>query len=216
MSKNKFNTRTEVQEYVLDKLIENFEEAGFKVHKGRKTLRRKNPSGFDEMECSVVDYDGEYTIEFSIAIRKNEVDDIYNQFSDSNPKSFKHTRTFLAVQYRLEGVDKEEREFYIKKRKNVDDALENFFEFMSTHGMAYYEKYADLKKMDEAINSDPEAPQIHIFDEMERARRGLILAKLTDNPNFEDLVDTYRKTLDGWTQIYIEEFEALIKHLKTL
>ncbi len=76
---------------------------------------------------------------------------------------------------------------------DLDAAAETIEMYFNRIAKPYYERYNNLRTIDEIFNNPPfaynPADVGGMFDD--RCMRGLIVAKLADNPNYSNLVSIY-------------------------
>lgn len=80
---------------------------------------------------------------------------------------------------------------------DVEAAVDSLERYYNTIAKPYFEKYQDLKSFDDIINNPPfeYSPANAGLGLDERCMKGLIIARLVNNPNYEKLVATYDEAI---------------------
>jgi hypothetical protein len=85
------------------------------------------------------------------------------------------------------------------QNEDIEAAVETLEKYYNDIAMPYFERYTTLKAIDDIINSPPfDCCPAHVggnFDN--RCMKGLIVAKLVNNPSYEELVRIYDDKIKG-------------------
>jgi hypothetical protein len=100
--------------------------------------------------------------------------------------------------------------------EDVEAAVESLKNYYNTIAKPYFEKYQDLKSINNIMNNAPfehnPADVGGAFDS--RCMKGLIVARLVNNPNYEQLVQTYDEAIKGTMDSEsIENYYKVREHL---
>lgn len=84
-------------------------------------------------------------------------------------------------------------QFILLFEEDVTAAVETLFEYYSTIAKPYFKKYSSLKAIDDIMNNDPfdYLPPYYGAGLDGRCMKGLIVAKLVNNPEYDKLVTIY-------------------------
>ena len=73
-----------------------------------------------------------------------------------------------------------------------------------------------MEQMDLAINEEPTRAHPFFLDELDHTCVGLTLAKLCGRPEFDELRNVYRSSLEGWDEMFLEQYDKLSETLSNL
>lgn len=160
-----------------------------------------------------VDRKPEYKISLVFEIRNDQVEDIANRFSLSNPDYFKYSATVIVpfmyfVQKRLDFIVSNEADF-----DSMYDSVSSLYQHTIK---PFIESHASLQEIsmfvDNAIQeSNPFFPiTINLY------RRNIILLKLTNNIEFENKANQIRTEIESFPENEKQVFENTYQYLKTL
>lgn len=105
----------------------------------------------------------------------------------------------------------------LMQNEDIIAAIETLEAYYENIAKPYYESYKSLEAIDDIINNPPfEHCPAHVggrFDN--RCMKGLIVARLVDNPNYEHLVATYDEVIKGTMNTEsIENYYKVREYLK--
>lgn len=97
--------------------------------------------------------------------------------------------------------------------KDVEIVSKELLKHFQDIALDYFNKYNSIKAVDESLNSYPSEYCVHMSNDTYRFMKGLIAAKLENNPNYEDLLQTYSDlmTMRAMPQNSFEELSNLKK-----
>lgn len=190
-------------------------ERGFKKVKHEDLcFRKKMDGGYQQVDAIIVDYDGIQKVSFVFEIRNDAVEGILNRNLDRLPGSMDESTTLMVMHGIILGLPRlEEKQYHIKKKEDVVSCCEDFLSFLSTKGLAFLDRYSDLREMDRAINTDRLTPHPFFQDELDRACLGVVLAKLTERPSPDTIAAEYRSTVEYWPPPLVAQFDSLVRYL---
>jgi hypothetical protein len=171
---------------------------------------RKTELGAESITIAASNYSPLYKAGMVISVGFNDIYRIEHYISQTEPKYLKvpvtinlHLDQFLGTKsYRYEMQTENDIECFYKLA----------IDFLNKAGFHFFQKYLTLESIDELMNADPysdpdEAGVIHV-----RSKRGIIVAKLVNNPNFDTLVTAYRDRLQRGP-LYLRKFEECVKFI---
>ncbi|WP_338790919.1 hypothetical protein V9L05_22555 (plasmid) [Bernardetia sp. Wsw4-3y2] len=181
------------QTFFVKQLIPFFREWGFEYIDVYSQFRKTDKIGFQNVILSISQYETEIWIEVTLGIRKDEVERITQPFL-SNPTDFQNQTTTISV-----SVGKLNQNPYFRyKAENEEDlevCAEELIKFMSEEGMIFLEEKNSMQELDLAFNRIPKRPILYIYNQHHRFFKGIVLAKITNNPRYEELVELYYRSL---------------------
>jgi hypothetical protein len=186
-------------------------DRGFKKN-DKESLIRKTNLGFDKISILVSSYSPIYIVRFVLNTRFDELELIMNSFRDMNPKFINKTPSFMVRQELL--IKKDRYEYHIETEKDIKDMGSDFEKFMNDHGWSFFEKYNDLEAIHVDVNSSPKEPCLLYNDKCSRAMYGVLVAKILNKTEFDQLVVEYRDYLKGWNEYDQGRYEKLVMYLK--
>ncbi len=181
------------QTFFVKQLIPFFREWGFEYIDKYSQFRKTDKMGFQNVILSISQYEEEIWIEITLGIRKNEVEHIAQQFL-SHLTDFQNQTTTISV-----SVGKLNQNPYFRyKAENEEDlevCAEELMDFMTERGMTFLEDKNFLKELDLTFNQVPKQPILYVYNQFHRPFKGIILAKITNNPKYDELVELYYHSL---------------------
>ena len=181
------------QTFFVKQLIPFFKEWGFEYIDAYSQFRKTDKMGFQNVILSISQYETEIWIEVTLGVRKNEVEHISQQFL-SNLTDFHNQTTAISV-----SVGKLNQNPYFRyKAENEEDlevCAEELIKFMTDEGMIFLEEKNSMQDLDAVFNKIPKRPILYIHNQHHRFFKGIVLAKITNNPRYEELVELYYRSL---------------------
>lgn len=160
------------------------------------------------------DRDKGYIVSPSLAIRIDEIEDIYHKVSGFEPQFQKDTPTIWPTIKDLQRA-KDGYEYELDSVEDKTPVVEKLFSIFKDIGLPFLEKNSSIAAIDKLLNSNPENEN-SIFDTpVPRFYRGVIVAKLAKRENYEQIVETYRKYLSQVNGYHLDNYEKLIKILNS-
>jgi hypothetical protein len=105
---------------------------------------------------------------------------------------------------------------WLRQNEDVESAIETLEWYYNDIAKPYFERYDTLDAIDDIINNPPfDHCPAHVggnFDE--RCMKGLIVARLVDNPNYDQLVATYDEAIkETENSMSIENYHKVREYL---
>jgi len=88
--------------------------------------------------------------------------------------------------------------YFRYKAENEEDlevCAEELIKFMTDEGMIFLEEKNSMQDLDAVFNKIPKRPILYIHNQHHRFFKGIVLAKITNNPRYEELVELYYRSL---------------------
>lgn len=100
-------------------------------------------------------------------------------------------------------------------RGAVLSAVKKEIEFYEFFVDKYFIQYSDVVFLDGLLNSKPDRLNVTTYNPIHTAFLAIIVAKLTFNPNFDNLIPFYREVVNSFNKNFNEEFELLVKYAQS-
>ncbi|TDB64565.1 hypothetical protein [Arundinibacter roseus] len=178
-------------------------------------FRRSTVSGFDNVIFSFSPYQEALWVDVFFGNRFETVEQIAQQFLTNRLDFRPDANTLLTTIGRFR-----QRTYFHYKLKNQSDfdaACADITTFFVEKGFAFFELVGTLSELDSILNDFPEQRCAYVANATHRAFKGLIAARLAQNPRFEKLYDFYKKELadnytDQPTQISFEKLHTFLQY----
>lgn len=181
------------QTFFVKQLIPFFKEWDFEYIDTYSQFRKTDKMGFKNIILSISQYEDEIWIEATLGIRKDEVERISQPFL-SNLSDFRNQTTTISI-----SLGKLNQNPYFRyKAENEEDlevCAEELTKFMTEEGMIFLESKNSLQELDLIFNKLPKRPILYVHNQDHRFFKGIVLAKITNNPKYDELVELYYRTL---------------------
>ncbi len=179
-------------------------------------FQRQFESGFKSCIISVSEYKAEFWVELSIGIRFNIVENLANQFTLTLKDYHQHTHTILTSYGRM--IGNQYFRFKVTDNTQVSDMCREMNHFLDTAGFTFLDQNSSIYQIDELINTYPERPSKFIYNQSNRCIKGLIIAKLCQNPHFNTLVKAYHFILEkhSLSDRMLPRYVKLVNHLNLI
>ena len=159
-----------------------------------------------------------FSISVKLYIEQKQIENVYEKIlGKSNRLTLGNTlqRIYNSPDGR-EVVSSGTMDINIINDSDVEAAIESLEDFYNRIAKPYYEKYQDMKSIDDIINNPPfencPADVGGIF--ADRCMKGLIVARFVNNPNYEQLVKIYDEAIKETMHVQsIESYYKVREHL---
>ena len=181
------------QTFFVKQLLPFFKEWGFEYIDVYSQFRKIDKMGFKNVILSISQYEDEIWIEVTLGIRKDEVERLTQPFLSSLSDFQNHTTTISVSLGKLN-----QNPYFRYKAENEEDlevCAEELMKFMTEEGMTFLEEKNSLQELDLIFNKLPKVPILYVHNQFHRFFKGIVLAKITNNPKYDELVELYYRTL---------------------
>lgn len=183
-------------------------QKGFVANRPMKQFRHYTPTGFQSIMLSVSGH-GPYYLDVHLGIRSDQVEHMAYQFTTS-PASFANHATTIAPP--LHALD-----ISIPKKLTFDSstdlkaACEYLEVILEDQGLGFLSDSTPVNALDRLLNANPEGESPYMHNQLNRYFRGLVVAKMAQNPDIQHLTDTYHKAIKkrGAPQRVVQNYERL-------
>lgn len=192
---------------------------GFKFWAATSSFIRRSNDKTDWFVLTFLDpYDHPgWEIELGMGLRIECVEDIFHRTSRWNPKAQAETLTIGGSIGKIFPGDSHAYNFFIDSSVDIPHVAAAIIDVFQERALPYFAKYCSLQEIDRELNSFPAQATPHRVMTWLRCSTGLIVAKLVDRPDYEQLVDIYTSTLRRKDRgFYLSRFEDLVRSLETV
>lgn len=191
------------------------EAAGFKYIRTKEWFVRDSPGVREVFALGFAVYDWLEVIP-GLSLRVDEVETIFHRTSGFEKKYQAQTAALTATLRSLAG-DETGYSYRVTGAADVRGAagrLENDFREVV---LPYFAENASLSRIDELLNSDPEAPSRHNLNEYHRCAYGLIVAHLCQRKDYARLAEVYRRKMAATNNgFFSPRLDALLSDLAAM
>jgi len=178
-------------------------------------FRHESPDGFKNVIVYPAVYEDRVVFEVTFGVRFNLVEDTMYQFTnglkmfqpDSNTAIVNYGNYIKKPYYRMNALTQEEVLI-------VSEEIQNFFK---SAGFDFLNKLSSLQQLDHLINSSPNQKSKYTFNQVTRCFRGLTIARLCDNREYDVLCKAYQKTIERENppEDTLKRFNSLRQYLES-
>jgi hypothetical protein len=179
----------------------------FKQKKGNEFVR-KGSYGLDFIGFGITEHYPNFKIGFYLGQRMEIIEKLFNEIL---PEFTEFPDSTVTIGLYGDYIFEDQNEFIIKDESDVIDWIETLVTYLSTTGLHFFDDYNDLDSLNFLFNSTPEKI-LKYHDRIDtRACKGIIIAKLVENTEYNQLISSYRKTLEN--HFFKENFEKVVEFL---
>lgn len=102
----------------------------------------------------------------------------------------------------------------LESEEDIKNASEEIIDLFTNIAEPYFKRYGDLEAIDRILNDNPDIISVHRNDQYNRYPLGLIVAKLNNRSNYEELKEKYDILIQEMSEIYIERYKQVKEFLK--
>ncbi|QDT07025.1 hypothetical protein K227x_54500 [Rubripirellula lacrimiformis] len=185
---------------------------------------------FDISSSCFVKLEGDFRLQFQIAladrhgrlvctpdvgVRSERIEDIFHRTSEFSDSDAINTST-LGVNVKLL-TRSSDYDVSVSEAADVDEAVQKIVCAFREVAVPYFSEFGSLAGIDAALNGSPSERCVHMINERARCSKGLIVAKLLDRPNYEELRQIYdEKVSQAGAMTYEKYFVPLVNDLEHL
>lgn len=207
--------KTELKNNLLNNLATLVKPDGFVLVRKMDWFARKRTTSLIYGLSFYGGYDKDvgYNIAPWAAVRIEEVEKIFHKVSDFEPQYQKATPTFGATIKDLQ-KSRDSYEYELNTVKDVNSVVNNLFYVFKNIALPFLEENSSIIAADKMLNSNPENEDSIFYIPYLRFYHGAIVAKLSHNPNYQHIAETYRGYLARDNGFYLEDYEKLLAILE--
>lgn len=201
----------DLEKLLLHGIKENL--VGFTTKMSDLTLNRKSKNQVDIMQLLVHVYGGYWQVTPHIYIRNREIEEYYDRLTNSTI-DFVTIGGELSVLMTKQLNPSEPIKYNIATESQLNYCISDISQKMNSFGEEYFEKYNNLSALDKILNDQPELRSIHMIVNPTRCIRGLIVAKLINNPKIENLIHIYSQKMEDVNPESQTEFSKVLQWIR--
>jgi hypothetical protein len=207
-------TKTELKKKMLAILATKITPLGFSFKKSQECFMKKTEWGWYEYQIISYSFSYGYEIRTTMSIRYHQVEDIYHQVSSFEPKYQKKTSTIGCS---ISELKKSNTYHYdLNEEEDIEKVVYSLEKEFTEIVLPYFESNSNLIAIDKLINTNIEENNVNCHMRF-KCFSGLIVAKLIQNPNYENLKSTYSKQIKLVDSgFHVENYNKLLILLETL
>jgi hypothetical protein len=178
---------------LFQNLYEFFEENQFALLPELRQFRRMTPAGFENVILSVSPYDDELWVDVHFGIRHGAVENTAQQFLTNRLDFRSDANTLLTSIGRFR-----QRSYFRYKIRTTDDltaTCRDIRGFFAEKGLAFFDMARNLPDLDLILNEFPLQRCPFVSNSVHRCFKGLVTARLAENPALDQLFEIYRQQL---------------------
>jgi hypothetical protein len=185
-------------------------EKGFQFKKaGEGILIRNIPGGNQRIGVPLVDYNPQFKFSLIITIRLDAVEEIANKFNVAPPKYHSETTTFTAQLERF--MPGKNTQFMVATEEDIKAAIVSLKPVIQERIIPFLDENQSLQTLAKTIDF-LDIPKV--LSGTGAGMRAMTLAKLTKQPNFENIAATYQQRISQYPKAAQEELQNFIQHLR--
>ncbi|MBO2008904.1 hypothetical protein [Hymenobacter negativus] len=207
-------TNRELRNALLERLASYLAPYGFVLNKALAEFTKRSAEGWEKFQLIYLVRSNGWEINPAMLIRINTVEDIYHKASYFETKCHKTTPT---VGIPLEDFinDGKGYRFDLNSEADIERCYQNIMMLFKKVVVPFFSQYNDIEQLDKEVNIENRES---IFSwAIYKGSLGIILAKLVDNPKYNQLEEKhriyYQQFADGF---YLDEYEGVAKVLRIM
>lgn len=200
---------------LLEELRRPCEAAGFRYVRTKERFVRETPAARQAFAFDFAIYNW-LDVAPGLSLRLQEVEAIFHRTSGFEKKYQAETATLSATLRSLAG-DETTYSYRIASAADVTGVATRVEDDFQGIVLPYFAENASLSRVDELLNSDPEAPCRHNLNEYHRCAYGLIVGHLCHRKDYSRLVEVYRRKMATTNNgFFLPRLDALVNDLLTI
>lgn len=206
-----------LKQKIFTKLESEFLELGFKFSKSKD--RYEKVTNGCRLIYSFFFYkrSNEIAIEIFVLIEHIKTAKIYKKATGHTLSNTIGNEVGIIVK-NPDGKMKDHRseDLTIQSENDVNQLEKDILKYFKQVAMPYYESNGSLEKIDEILNANTNEITVHANTQYFRCPNGLIVARLINRANYDELVSIYDKKMEDVSELFKDRYEAVKTHLMEL
>jgi hypothetical protein len=201
---------------IFESIGEQLSAYGFKLKPPKDSFIRSREGKTTEI-FQLVCLDGKpgWRIQPNVALRFEQVEDIFHQTSEFELKHQKDTPTIGGAIGNILKNDNRACEFLLESESHIAPVTEKIVQVFREFALPYFDKFKSLIAVDAELNTKPTERTPHRVAPWLRCSTGIIVAKLIGRPDYQHLADVYTDVMTRSDKgFYLKSFRALLKSLE--
>ena len=199
---------------LIDELATLLEPQGFIWSAPKSQFRCEKKYGFNNFVISFSGYSDGVMVEGHCGVHLHAVEEMIAPFLNTLGNQGLDSHTIICSTAKLKQQPRDR--FLIQCRETAEQAATSMSRTIHDHGESFWARYASLNTLDELFNSPSEQTHRLINNVPQALMRGLVIAKLLEREDFENLVNEHRVHLQKihTNPLLSQRFEELAVSLR--
>jgi len=200
--------------YFLEKVESVLKPWGFRFQKRASTMlfHKGTLYGYNQVYLSTAVIGRALKVTPFFYVRVNSINMFANPFLGCPERLYGCNPTIGA---NLRNLGLSEDHLMVKSFGDVETSLFIFEDIVESRALPFFETMYSAALLDKELNRDDRPPNLFLNEIIERPVVGTVAAMLNGNGRFADLIAYYRKKLRASTPKIEENYEGLLKSLRT-
>ena len=188
-------SKSDIQTKLQESFNPKFESLGFGLIAHPKYMQYKKAfhGGFQSCIFTILERNKTFWIETNIGVRIDIVEKLANQFTLTLKDYHNESQTVMSTYGRIMGQPY--FRFKVQTQEELDLAFEKIYAFLIEIAFDFMTDNSQVAAVDKLINRYPEKPSRFMFNESHRCIKGVIIARMADNPQLPTLIKAYHVVL---------------------
>jgi len=208
-------SKSNIQNKLQETFTQKFESLGFVLIAHPKYLQYKKAfnGGFQSCVFTVLERNNTFWIEINVGVRIDIVEKLANQFTLTLKDYHDESQTIMSTYGRIMGQPY--FRFKIQNEEELVLTCEKIDAFLVEIAFDFMEDNSHVAAVDKLINRYPEKPSRFVFNESHRCIKGVIIARMVDNPQLETLIKAYHIVLQKHSlrDKMLPQYQKLVDYL---
>lgn len=178
------------------------EPRGFRLLAAQHQFRRPTRCGFQTVIVSLSPDPSSTLFEVHLGVRHDDVESLAFGHTGGLPLFRNDSMTLVASTAKLQ--DKSSERFEVVAQQDADAAVKTVVEFLEGEGWDWLDAHQQLEDIHRALNPRPLRRTRLLPNQIHRCFRGLAVAQLLDDPDYDELAAAYD---DFLVQIHAPEYQ---------
>jgi hypothetical protein len=207
---------------LYNQLEDFFAKHGFELLHDKKQFRKTTATGFQNIILSVSEAKSgisatglpidQFWVEVNFGVRNNQIEQIAQQFLNNSVDFRNDANTFVINIGKFN--DLKYFRFKIEDEDDFDGITDQISDFFLQSGIPFMANNSNFNNLEKVLNFDPTKPCKYLYNQVHRAFKGIIAAKLGDKRHFSELIEIYRNYLfKVGTDDELINYERLVSYL---
>lgn len=192
----------DINEYVYAEFGNTIANDGFRYKKTSNEFSSKNGDVVYLFNILLTAWSSSYSITVRLWITHNKVEDIFEAIVGKWRHRLTFSQTIERIYYSPDGrkiIKGEGLVILLVRNEDVNSLIETLKNYYNNIAKPYFDRFKTLDDFDDFINNPPffeYSPAYVGSNTDERCMKGLITAKLVNNPNYKQLVTIYDELIN--------------------
>ena len=170
-----------------------FAEIAYRRIRDSGQFRLETEQGFKTFMVSISEYqDGAY-VELHLGTRIHEIENFVARYIRMLPEYGSDISTIMTSMARVQGISY--KRYFIDSSEALKESFDEVEMLVNDIGIERLDYWQNMQTLNKVFNNDPYDLSL-IYNPFNKSVRGLVLARFSANPNYEDLVKKYKYFLE--------------------